>query len=1164
MSMNLARRLSGRLVLAAAAVVSLAGAPAVQADPVDLSLVPLDVSAGTPPNVVVSFDDSGSMMATALPDSVADVDNNIWKEVRYYSSTTNTIYFDPKKTYPPPPKPDGSSFPNATYSKAWRDGMCANWSGSYCAGSAATVDLGAAFYDAFVNGTSTGNSANDNGQYDIPSAVRGGKSQKGGFWYDCPNKNSNADCTLNLVKNASAAFQQQFANWYSYYRTRNLQARTAMARAFVSVDTSIRVVWQNINNKQLGSSSKIKALSGSWRDDFFSWLYSINQTGSTPLRAATLRAGDFYTRKLTKDDLDPYWNGLSGKDSDDVACRQNFHMLVTDGYWNENDPSGLPSPMQTIDKSVTLPDGQDYTPGDVVSKIISNVSGSTYNSSLANIAWHYWATDLQPSLANKIKPHMPDITTGVTGTKVTGQIGDPLTVPEIYWNPANDPATWQHMVQYMVTLGVAGTLDFPGDYTALRKGTATWPKPKNNSPEAVDDTWHAAVSSRGKYFSASHPQDLVDSLSSILASIVQRSGSTAAASVSSGVLNNGTEAFRTGYDSTNWSGFVNSLAVNPDTGALGSVNWSAIVPEADKREILTTKGVGAGNGIAFRWSSLNAQQQTWLNTNPATSAADTSGSDRLDWLRGDPKDEGSKFRSRSSVLGAVVNSQAVYVSYPTSSYRDIFPDSSPEGIAAAAGKTYEQFAYDNRERQPVLYVGANDGMLHAFAAKKNTTKSVDAGDELWAYAPYSVFDNLNKLTDPAYTFQPYVDSTPLVRDVFYDGAWHTLLVGGLRYGGRGVFALDVTDPQKVRESSASSSVLWEFSNLSTGGANLGYTFGNPNIARMPGDTKLGSKLQERWVVVIPGGYFPVGSTDSAANNKQGSLFFIDAEKGTLLTELKTPAGVTSYGLASVVLGDYDDDQIDDVAFAGDALGNLWRFDLHSGAVDQVFQPDIAGEQPITVMPRLFPDPATQKLVVVFGTGKYLGDKDRLVSSIKTQAVYGIRDYGPGSANYPAKRADLVQQKMVLDGKIRALTDKAVSTKEKGWYFLLDQNAGESVVSAAGALFNSNRAIIATLIPGGSDPCNPGRKGAIMVIDAANGGPADGPPVVSGGKFGAGYTAVGTAVVDPPVGGTMPAVTQVGGGKIILPGITLEGGTQPFAVADSYWRRRSWRPILDTQ
>ena len=341
--MNIQHRLAdSTFSVLAAFLLTLCGglsAPAF-AGTVDLSPTPPDLTTSVDPNIVVTFDDSGSMMSTAMPDAISGYSHSQYDDY-YYSATSNLVYYDPNITYTPASKPDGTSFPNSSYTRAWRDGMCANWSGSYCDGSANTTDLSKDFDNNFANGTSTSKTSNSSGQWDIPYQRRG-SYYHGGFYFDCPTKYSNSGCTRVQMKDATDAQRQNFANWYSYYRTRNLMARTAMSRAFGNLGDNIRVAWQTINHdtSHLGNSA-IKSLAGSWRKDYFDWLYSVHTTGGTPDRHATIRAGKFFERGATYDNMDPYWNGLSGDDKGELSCRQNFHMLVTDGYWNEDDP-GMP------------------------------------------------------------------------------------------------------------------------------------------------------------------------------------------------------------------------------------------------------------------------------------------------------------------------------------------------------------------------------------------------------------------------------------------------------------------------------------------------------------------------------------------------------------------------------------------------------------------------------------------------------------------------------------------------------------------------------------------------------------------------------------------------------------------------------------------------------
>jgi type IV pilus assembly protein PilY1 len=322
----------------------------------------------------------------------------------------------------------------------------------------------------------------------------------------------------------------------------------------------------------------------------------------------------------------------------------------------------------------------------------------------------------------------------------------------------------------------------------------------------------------------------------------------------------------------------------------------------------------------------------------------------------------------------------------------------------------------------------------------------------------------------------------------------------------------------------------------------------------------------------------------------------------VIAELKTPtniAGVTSFGLATPVMGDYDSNQVDDVAFAGDVQGNLWRFDLSgttasSWAVTLVYKgltdgSGNQGAQPITTMPRLFPDPATNRFMVVFGTGKFLGIGDNSDSTV--QAAVGVRDNGTTYS-----QSDLTQQYLhettvsttLPDGSpnpdplagtsLRCVTGKSTDTCSSsasaantipssgtgsgGWFVNLyttsggtQNDAGERVVVSPGAIFASNTVVFETLITGSasSDPCSPATQGAIMVLDAGTGGAAG---VSSLG----GWPYVGGRISNARTSGSLPIVSSLGGGQAYLPGTTLAPSGKPLAIDAPIWRRRSWNEI----
>jgi Tfp pilus tip-associated adhesin PilY1 len=678
----------------------------------------------------------------------------------------------------------------------------------------------------------------------------------------------------------------------------------------------------------------------------------------------------------------------------------------------------------------------------------------------------------------------------------------------------------------------------------------------------------------------------------------QAAPSLAVLGLSGSVLTTGLLAFQGGYNPVDGSGALQ--AVTLDTNGMpadvlwnaGSILTDAAVTPPGGRTLLTASADSTGSvtGMAFeRDKAFDAFETKGLLSPEPRNLDDDTLATRVDYLRGVRTEEwAGVMRKRSTLLGAIINSQAVYVSYPTGHYLDVWP-TSIKGVSVSApemesgAETYEQFVDDHADRAPVLYVGANDGMLHAFNApvphcdgSNHCKAGANAGKELWAYVPRAVYPHLGHLTSATdFRFQPTVDATPVLRDVFFSRhgkhEWHTLLAGGLRLGGRGVYALDITQPN-ASEVFPKRTVLWEFdadapTGISSAGtaynpADLGYTYGQPAIARL---------ANGRWAVLIPGGYFPdctqadkpvhCEETAAQAPTQDSALFVLDAQTGEVISELKTPAdleGIASYGLTTPVLGDYRNDQIDDVAFAGDLAGNLWRFDLSSPnpagwVVTLAYKPAVQGAQPITVMPRLFPDPSTNRFIVVFGTGKYLAEADS-TADIPVQSVYGIRDEADGSGRPVTVTRDSLQaqtlsQTTVADTSLRSLTSNAVPLKAGGWYFDLNVVAGERVVATPTALFNTSTVLISTLIPGGDRP-----QGAVIAIDAATGSPGN---AVSFG--GASYA--GAMVDTPHPVGTLPTASSVGGGKLILPGMNLKGGNgdlkRPLSFDSPLWRRRSW-------
>jgi type IV pilus assembly protein PilY1 len=450
------------------------------------------------------------------------------------------------------------------------------------------------------------------------------------------------------------------------------------------------------------------------------------------------------------------------------------------------------------------------------------------SDSVADNAFYYWVNDLRPDLADDVPAYMPD----PTPNPVTNKVED---------NPKNDPATWQHMVNFLVAFGVAGELQVnQSTYDNLLLGASNggidWPDTSQPGWK-VDDLWHAAINSRGQYLNAKNPQDLVNAFTGALNTVLARTSSGASVALNSGSLDANSRLYQGRFNSGTWAGQLLAFDINVTTGAVTT-------PETwDAGGLLTTQVAGNGwntnravitfngsGGIPFRWASLSATMKAELNKNGVgvgDPAGFGQGNKRLEYLRGSEADEGvngNKYRARSSKLGDIVNSAPVFVGNPEFNY--------PDGLES---QPYSSFRSNKSGRTAMVYVGANDGMLHGFDA--------NSGQEKLAYVPRAVFPNITRLTATNYAHRFFVDGTPTVGDAFFSGAWRTVLTGGLRKGGQAIYALDVTDPGSFDEANASSLVLWEFSDADD--ADLGYSYSRPAIVRM---------ANGKWAAVFGNGY----------------------------------------------------------------------------------------------------------------------------------------------------------------------------------------------------------------------------------------------------------------------------------------------------------------------
>ncbi len=760
-------------------------------------------------------------------------------------------------------------------------------------------------------------------------------------------------------------------------------------------------------------------------------------------------------------------------------------------------------------------------------------------------------------------------------------------------------------------------------------GSCNWPTPSADSQANIDDLWHAAVNGRGTYFSAGDPQTLAESLRSVLSEIIRtpRPGTAAAAATSNpNITSTDNFVFSSSYLSLDWYGELIMQRIGT-SGTLGSQQWSAMQllqcrptpwtsgksyvigddfkSGTDCYVVTTAYTSGASFGgddtsntrqfsgtltarqiytassgarIPFEWSSLDATQKTyfpepWISyvssahglsqfctsgasCLSATAKTAAAGQALVEFLAGTRTNEGSYFRSRTRVLGDIVSSEARYVKAPLQGYTDA---------------NYQTFKSEKSSRDGIVYVGANDGMLHAFDAL--------TGVERWAFIPPSVLPNLYKLADTNYSskHQFFVDGSPEVGDICPNtptgspaaavctkDEWKTILVGGLNLGGKAYYALDITDP-------GNPIFLWEFTN-----ANLGYSYSNPRITKLKDGT---------WVVIVASGY--------QTSDGRGRLFVLNANTGALIRTIDTGVGDTTNeaGLAriSARAPNASTDNTVDAVYGGDLLGNVWRFDVNDDIATSGYDAhrlatlkDASNAvQPITARPTVSSINGTP--VVIVTTGQYLGIND--LATTQVQSVYALKDKRDSDA-LPEPRAtnsQFVRQTIVEttcpDGTAVTICSPGQSVRttvtqpvdwgvRNGWYFDMPATGERGVTDSTLA---RGTLAFTTLVPqtssGGTVSCttdsSPSARGFLYTLDYTTGGSVAGANGVIGEFIGDG---VPTRVsIFRNTDGTIRGITRMSGtaSSATDPNSTDLAGSREDSIptggsSSTTPTRRSWR------
>lgn len=1062
---------------------------------VPISDNPLILNVTAAPNVLMILDNSGSMLWEALPDSfvslwdfeysiragtanssayVPDYDDANILNVAMRTSQLNRVYYNPVVTYrrwtgPEGTQRDPSDPTNARYTPSDTSGidLTAQQSGRFrwaTNTTATTFSFSTANVPRSPSAPCTAFDQDGSNAVDTRNCVKsfwpmtwfvykgtGSDLERINYYRyqirgDDADRVDLADGSVTAVTSFNwaggvtrtiAEEKQNFANWFTYSRSRRDAAKNGVSAAFSTLGENYRIGYRPLN----GTTGQMDipltgGFAGTNRETWFTNMFASSGSGTTPLRVALARAGEYY--RTTTGDNDPW--GPAEPDGL-LSCRQSFTILTTDGYYNDTN-TGL----NNVNDSIGNADGTAGAP-----------YADTYSRTLADVAMYYYKNDLRSDIANRV----------------------PTTDA--------DPADWQHMVTFGVALGLQGSLNPDTDLPRLASGELSWPSTSTDSGK-LDDLWHATVNGRGKFVSAATPEEFANGLKGALDTIVQRTASSSNLGVSSAELREGSQIFQARFTSEVWTGDLWAYAAT--SGGLGTTpQWKASeqLPAAASRNIYTRN---ATLGVSFLWDNLSDAQKAQLGDDSTV----------LDYLRGvrtKEVDQGGPFRNRLSILGDIVHSSPVFVAVPN--------NLSYERFSWEGASSYQAFRTAVEARDQMVYVSANDGMLHAFDAT--------SGVERFAYVPSAALPAMKTLISPNYTHRFIVDGFLRAADVYQGGEggtgqWRSVLVGTQGRGGRQVFALDITNPATFD----TNSILWEFTD-----PDLGQFIGNPVLTRLNNG---------RWAVLIGNGY--------NSDQNRGFLFVIDAVTGALIRKIDTGDCVVtdnpclSNGLADITQWDNDGNGTTDYAYAGDLRGNVWRFDLSSATVSEwkvafgtteaplpLYRAlDALGNpQAITSNIEVLLNPADGVRWISFGTGRFLAGTDRADTS--TQTWYGLYDnYADGTLTSPVTGRSNFAQRVVLfetalftpettdinPERVRvvsapgdtsggdAMKDADGNYVKQGWYLDLlpptGTQQGERMFYGVQAF---STALFATTAIPADDPCSPGGSGWLLAIDPYTGG-----------------------------------------------------------------------------
>lgn len=1101
-------------VIAGAALVTLAGLPANAATTSFPQYPLLTGGSSIPPNILLILDDSGSMAYPSMPVDQSSLGDSV--SDRAY--TNNTIYYNPNRTYLPwrtastnlSTRLANADFTNAASNATgfgnYRDLRDTSESYFYVPKSGVSnPGTNSSNYDKYRIATSSSSNSYNGGvvQIQVSStktllsssiasisknnyssciavtvnsadsvtiSTSGGSGDGdlyvyssnncSGATYGVSQGNTNSESVTYATPPATISFRilaysavsnisytvtattnwqdatptgrsqqdelQNFANWYQYHRTRNKMAKAGASEAFGRLGRNYRIGFDTIwNRNAAGNSINVQGSAPAYpipvsvddglfedsgsttnRTAFYSRLQGATASDGTPLHGALQRAGRYFG-------TDDPWKDSSGNM---LTCRQNYAILTTDGYWNQKD--GFDG---TTLAKYTNSDGKLVSAGNGKGNVDSG-AGYPYQDNiaytLADVAYYYWMNDLRPAMTNNVR------------------------------SGSGDPATWQHMVTFGVSIGQQGKYDptgnapnpFPDVWLKDSYTNLSWAN--SDGKQRIDDLWHAAINGHGSFVVATDTDKFASALSSALASIDSRSASGSNVASSSTKTDSATLTFVAGFTSGSWigdmsaspfNGGLTGLSTTPlwylsDTFAAGGVNQSSTFTS---RTVLTSKG-----GVAAAFNSAVSGSSDFAARSGM--ADQVTAADNIAYLKGDQSKEtgnaGGTLRKRAYPMGDIVDSSPAYA-----------------------------------EDTGTVYVGANDGMLHAIDSM--------TGKVLFSYVPKGLdFSAMASLSSTSYDHRYFVDGQIDVMNKANQGNGKDILIAALGRGGRGVFALNVTNPTGMTPGN----VLWDNTTQDpTADKDMGYVLGTVRIRKGNGG---------KTYALVPNG------TDSLTGSATLYVYQLDANGAIAATTKLVADSSGGNGLMSLGMADLNGDGTIDTVYGGDLKGNVWRWDFSgtsvpSSAVKLFTATDSSGTpQPITGGLGLGRD-SSGNIFVGFGTGRFISNSDipgGLGYTSQTQSFYGIIDKGVAVAGRSALQARTIPftGTSATGQPLRGFeTYSDLPAGKQGWY--IDLTPPERVISSP-TIYGSAMVVTSVIPATGSDCAGATGSGFVNAIDLYTG------------------------------------------------------------------------------